>query len=162
MRARAGYRRSLPARRWHAGAVLLAATATLGAVEWAWTRALFHGAGTATPPAQAAMLLALALVPALSGAGVTAWAGGLALGRRLFLAAVAGAAVGAASAAVGCVWLRLLTPVQAGLGAWQGWEFFVIGAWRTFVFALLAVVGAATTEINLPEPGAPAGGSTGR
>lgn len=90
----------------------------------------------------------LAAISVLSGALVTASAGGAGLVRRVAYAAIAGLVVGAAFTAGGA-WVDGLMigehfPAVADLVAG--------GVWRVFIATVLSPVGAVITEILLPAP----------
>jgi hypothetical protein len=79
----------------------------------------------------------------LGGAGVTLGCGGAALYRRFISAALWGILTG------------LLYTTALMIVALQGeiiWgDAIVSGAWRVFIFTILATIGAMITELRLPD-----------
>ena len=156
MRARAVARDGRPARLWPAAPIALAAVALLAFADRAWVAAAFSP-GHAGAGAWAAILLPMALTPLLAAAGVTAWAGGMRLGRRVGLAMICGAAIGAAAGAIAAARFGAVAAAWPALPPGDLTHLAVLQtAWRAFAFALLAAVGALVTEIALPEPDGPA------
>jgi len=155
MRKRSELRSGMPGRIWHALPIAAAGVALMAGGDWLWTTITLHhwSAAGANLLCWATILLSAALAPLLIGACTTVWAGGVPLLRRVALSASAGAVAGACSAAVAGVILHYSAgecsalPAATLLG-----EFTIQGLWRVMVFALVAVIGALLTEINLPEP----------
>lgn len=138
MRKWAEFRATLPPRYGHIPLVALAGSALLGGAECAHLR--WFGE---LPTLKAIWPMAV-IVPLLAGSGVTRGAGGAPLGKRVLGGLVGGGLMGLFYTLVSA-WLA---PAEtASLGTWT-----VAGAWRVFLFTLLAVIGVLGTEIRRPEP----------
>jgi hypothetical protein len=139
MRRRAETRASLPARYWHIGPCVLAAAAAFGLVGYA------HVRRTGQMPSLRECWWLVVIVPLLCGSLITLGSRGAALSRRIAAAAMCGALTGAAA--------TLLSVAMPQTGQPAGTFLIVaLGVWRVFIFTILSAVGAAITELALPEP----------
>jgi hypothetical protein len=131
MRKRAEFRAAQKNRYWHVAVYIAAAAGILAAADYfsiaSWWLALLTVIG--------------------GGVGITLGCGGAALSRRFISAAVWGVLTG-----------LIYTALSAAITLWIQHQTLVIGdalttaAWRAFIFAVLAVITAAVTELRLPEP----------
>jgi len=138
MRRRAEMRAALRPRYWHVGVCALAAAAVFGAVGYQYC------GRTGQLPSLREFWWLVATVPLLCGAVVTLGCGGAALGKRIAAAAMGGLLAAALATAFSALIARTGAVAEAPLIA--------LGVWRVFIFSLLSVVGAALTELTLPEP----------
>lgn len=132
-------RASLRPRYWHVGACALAAAAVFGMLDHS------HLIRTGQLPALREYWWLVVSVPLLCGSLVALGSGGAALGRRIVSAAAGGALTGVLAA--------LLSAVIGGPG--QPLETHLIitrGVWQVFIFTIVSALGAAATELSLPEP----------
>jgi hypothetical protein len=148
MRRRAEMRASLPARYWHAGPCILAAAAVSGLVGYS------HLTRTGQLPALKEYWWLVAALPLLCGSSITLGGGGATFGRRIGVAAISGALTGVVATLLSVVIAQTAPAAETHL-------VLVQGMWRVFLFTILSTVGAAGTELTLPEPkhgeqGAPA------
>jgi hypothetical protein len=141
MRRRAELRASIPPRYWHVAACVIAAAAIFGLVDF------IHLGRAGELPGLRAQWWLLVAVPLLCGSMATLGCGGVALGRRIIMAALVGCLTAAAAAPV----LAVLG-VRSGVGAAPT---IPLAIWRVLILTILSVVGAVLTELSLPEP--PAG-----
>jgi hypothetical protein len=138
MRRRAQVRAAAQPRYWHAALLAVGAAGLLGGLDW------YSYSHDAALPALRDIPLVAALLPFLLGAAVTLGAGGVPLTRRIVMAALCGIGTGLAYAAV-----------STGIGYSRGLpidHMAVETVWRFFVFGVIAPIGAALTELALPEP----------
>ncbi|MBE0537002.1 MAG: hypothetical protein IH624_15165 [Phycisphaerae bacterium] len=135
----AEYRRTLLPRYWHMPLCAVAATAVFAAVERIWLNQ------ANTLPELRDIWYAAFAIPAVCGACVTAFAGGLSLWKRIVCAAVTGLAVGA-----------LYTVITAFVNADDHLisvvELLRRGAWRLFAFTVFSTLGALLYEAKKPDP----------
>ena len=140
MLRRAGLRASLRPRYWHTGLCALAAAGVFGLVGYSHFRLAGH------LPALREHWSLLIAVPLLCGTLVTLGSGGAALGKRIAAAAISGILT--------AVLATLLSAAIAGTSLPADTHLVVVqGVWRVFIFTILSTVGAAITELTLPEPG---------
>jgi len=138
MRKRAQLRTSIKPRYWHVGLCAIVAAAALGSANLAYIR------NVGQPPALKDIWWLVVLAPLICGAVVTLGCGGAILPKRIV-----------ASAACGIVLGVLYTAVSAILSHSSGIATGNLAAdcaWRIFVFAVVATIGAIITELKLPEP----------
>ena len=140
VRARIARRESIRPRYWHIVPCAVLAAAILGTADH-----LYHARAGEWPTLTAIWWLAT-LIPVVLGAAVTLGAGGASMGRRV-VAAVLGGGLTA----------LLYTAVTAGLTVAAdetvvAADLAIRSAWRVFVFALLAPLGAILTELAIPDP----------
>lgn len=139
MRRRTELRASLRPRYWHAGAYALAAAAVFGMLDHS------HLTRTGQLPALREYWWLVVSVPLLCGSLVALGGGGATLGRRIVIAAGCGALAGVLAALVSAVIGRPGQPSEMHL-------IIARGVWQVFIFAIVSAVGAAATELSLPEP----------
>jgi len=139
MRRRAQARALHKPRYWHVGLWAAAAAAAIGAVDYATIERV------GTLPGLKDIWPAAVLVPLLCGCAVTLGCGGASLGKRIIAAGVSGIILGLFCTALS--WMLSTPSCPAAV--------IPAGAWRVFVFALLASIGALVTELKLPEPDLP-------
>ncbi len=84
------------------------------------------------------------LVPLVCGATVTFGCGGAVLWKRIVAAAACGAVLGLLYTA--------MSAILGHAGLFTIGEIITVCAWRIFVFAVLATIGAILTELKLPGP----------
>jgi hypothetical protein len=137
MRKRAEMRASRSVRYWHVGLCAAVGVIAFGIVDCVYLR----GAGE-LPGLKSIWPLAV-LVPLVCGAVVTLGCGGALLWKRIVAAGLCGTALGLLYTAVSAV-------LVDGLAVN---DIVTACAWRAFVFAILATIGAIITELKLPEPG---------
>ncbi len=140
MRRRAEIRAALPARYWHMGPCVLMAAAVLSLVGYA------HVSRTGTLAALREYWWLVIALPLLCGSLVTLGSRGAALGRRIIVAAVGGALMGIMATLLSAILLRVGQAAEVH-------PVIVQGIWQVFIFTILSTVGAAITELALPEPG---------
>ncbi|MCU0913515.1 MAG: hypothetical protein MUC88_03000 [Planctomycetes bacterium] len=138
MRRRAEMRALMPPRYWHVPACVLVATAAFGLLD------SVHLARTGALPGLRAYWWLLVAIPLLCGSIAVLGCGGATLGRRILAAALAGVLTALATTLI----LAILGRAQ-GIAAAHA---LAIGFWRTFLFTILATIGAILTELTLPEP----------
>ncbi len=148
MRRRMEMRISLPVRYWHASPCILAATAVFGLVGYG------HLTRTGQLPALKEYWWLVMAVPLLCGSLIALGGGGASFGRRVGMAAFSGALTGVAATLLSMLIARTTPAAETYL-------VLIQGVWRVFLFTILFTVGAAVTELALPEPkhgepGAPA------
>lgn len=124
-------------RYWHAALTAILGAFILAAVD------RWKVLGTGLLPSLKDLWALLVLLPLVSGAAVTLFAGGASLSRRLLAATLTGAGMGLFSLALS---LGLNYPSIA-MGS-----ITLMGFWRAFLFSILSPVGAMFTELRLPEP----------
>jgi len=138
----AEYRKKLPRRSWHCVAAVIVATVALAQfdlLQWRWT-------GRA-PILWDTWKLSI-WAPLLAGAAAVAWAGGWATSRRIILGVFTGLAVALAYTGVNnTLAVAIGTPRDAG-------QTIRMAVWATFIFTLLATLGAIVAELRSPEPDA--------
>ncbi len=132
MRKRAEFRAGMAPRYWHIGLLAVLGAAIFGAVDFALLR-VWH-----LLPNLKEMVALVIILPLACGSGVTLWAGGASLGKRVIGGSMCGGIVGI-----------LYTAVSAVLGAG---DVITAGVWRVFIFMILSTLGVLLTEILLPEP----------
>ena len=150
VRIRIERRRSQSSRYW---ASLPAALVTVGiysAIAW-----LYVDQGRA--PTQKTIWYATILIPLLGGWLAARWAGGMATGRRIVLATIAGLLAGLIQAAPHTYFLHLLQgdPDQAATTAELLATFGRGAAWRMLFFGIFATLGGVIAETFAPEPRPP-------
>jgi hypothetical protein len=139
MRRRAEIRTSLPVRYWHASPCILAAAAVFGLVGYGdLTR-------TGQLPALKEYWWLVMAVPLLCGSLIALGGGGASFGRRVGMAAVSGTLTGLAATLLSMLIARRALAAETAL-------ILIQGVWRVFLFTILSIVGAAVTELTLPEP----------
>lgn len=138
VRRRAEVRSRLRPRYWHAAALAAAGGGLLGTADW------LYYSREAVLPRLIDMAVPAALLPLLLGAAVTLGAGGATLTRRITAALLCGVGTGLAYAAVST---GIGYSLELGLA-----HMPVESVWRLFVFGVIAPIGAALTELALPEP----------
>jgi hypothetical protein len=137
MTARAEHRRSLLVRYWHIPVCALAAAAVFALIDWIWFRQ------NNSVPTLKNIWYATVIIPAVCGAAVTLFAGGMRLWKRFVWAGAAGALAG-----------LFYTATSAFIVSLSG-SGFVLPArrpFRLFFFAVFACIGAIITELKLPDP----------
>jgi hypothetical protein len=137
MRRRAEIRASMEARYWHAGLCAIAAAGIFGMAEFAYLR------GVGELPGFGGIWVLVVVIPLVCGAGVTLGCGGALLWKRIVAAIICGCLAGV-----------FYTVISAVLVQSSGATGFIAAdcIWRVFVFAILSTIGAAITELKLPEP----------
>ncbi|MCJ7728958.1 MAG: hypothetical protein MUO27_03645 [Sedimentisphaerales bacterium] len=138
MGRRAEIRATLAPRYWHVDWLVLLAVLILGAADFLWLRK------TGQLPHLGDVWWLAILVPAACGAGATLGCGGAVLWKRIVVATISGMLTG-----------TLYTVISAILSYHKtsfGTSIAAVWAWRTFVFAILAAIGAIITELKLPDP----------
>ena len=138
MRRRAQMRASTEPRYWHVTACVAAATAVFGLADYTY----LVQAGQV--PGLRAYWWLLVVVPLLCGSLATLGCGGTALGRRIVVAALAGAAT-----ALTATLILTILGMAGGLAATGA---ISIAVWRIFILTILSTLGAIFTELTLPEP----------
>ncbi len=139
VRRRAELRASLRPRYWHVGAYAVAAAAVFAVVDHS------HLTRSGQLPALREYWWLVVSVPLLCGSLVALGGGGAGLGRRIVSAAVCGALAGILAA--------LLSVVTGGPGQPPETHLIIArGVWQVFVFTIVSALGAAATELSLPEP----------
>ena len=139
MRKRAEMRASMKPRYWHAA---LCAVVVGG---WLALGDFFHLSHTGTLPALKDIWWLVAALPLVCGAVVTLGCGGAPLWKRILAATFSGIA----AVVVGTVIVGALQPETVQIA------FKTLAkacGWRTFVFAIVATIGAAVTEAMLGDP----------
>ena len=132
MRKRAEARALKKPRYWHAGLCAVATAGIFVLADFIYLRNIGE------PPGLRDIWWLVILAPLICGAAVTLACGGAALGKRIVTAAVCGVLAGA---------------IYAGISVLLSHDGGIVASciWRMFIFAILATVGAITTEIKLPE-----------
>ncbi len=139
MRRRAEIRAALPARYWHAALCVLAAAAISGLIGYT------HFSRTGQLSTLREYWWFVIALPLLCGSLVALGSRGAALGRRIMIAAICGVLTGVVA--------TLVAVMIARTGQAAGTHLMIIqGVWRTFIFTILSTVGAAITELAMPEP----------
>ncbi len=138
MGRRAEIRAALAPRYWHIDWLVLGAVLILGAADFLWLRK------TGQLPHLGDIWWLAILVPAACGAGATLGCGGAALWRRIVAATISGMLTGTLYTVISAILSYHRTSFDASIAA--------VWAWRTFVFAMLAAIGAIITELKLPDP----------
>lgn len=138
------FRQSLPVRLWHIPPAAAAAGALMTFAHWYYLYSNFQ-----TPARDNFWLLKPLFLPALlvsllSGWAVTKYAGGLARGKRLLAAGLAGLSA-AVVYTIGAVFIE--TQVEI---ADPAWGFPLV--WRGFSFTLFALLGALIAEVRTQDP----------
>ncbi|MGA2587092.1 MAG: hypothetical protein ABSF88_08725 [Candidatus Aminicenantales bacterium] len=138
MKLRQEARAGKPARSAHAPALILAATALLALLDFAY----FRWKGNV--PALGNIWWAALWAPLLASAAISRLAGGAAFGRRLFLATLSGGTIGLFYAMAN----TFLPPLYAGVTAGEQTlgRLAVRCVWHIFLFTLVAVAGALIAE----------------
>jgi hypothetical protein len=138
MQARSQLRATKTHRYWHMALGALVGTGIFIMIDRFYARSAGH------LPGLDVIWIAAVAVPALGAVTATLGAGGAPIWKRVAGAALGGAAMGIFSAA-GAPVLGYVHPAH--------WSVLVVtGAWRIFVFGLVAVVTVLVTEVNLPDP----------
>ena len=145
MRCRAEIRAMQPPRYWHAALCVLAAAAAVGILAYQ------YASRTGQPPALKEHWWLVVAAPLLCGSLITLGGGGAALGRRIVAAAISGALVG-----IGATFVLMAVPRTGQLSGVA--PVLAFGVWRVFLFTILSSIGAAITELVLPEPRTSGGG----
>jgi hypothetical protein len=138
MSRRAEIRAALAPRYWHVDWLVLGAVLIFGVADFLWLRK------TGQLPHLGDIWWLAILVPVACGAGATLGCGGAALWKRIIAATISGMLIG-----------TLYTVISAILSYHKtsfGVPIAAVWAWRTFVFAILAAIGAIITELKLPDP----------
>ncbi len=139
VRRRAELRASLRPRYWHVGPYALVAAAVFAVVDHS------HLARSGQLPALREYWWLVVSVPLLCGSLVALGSGGAGLGRRIMSAAACGALTGVLAA--------LLSIVIGGPGQPPETHLVIArGVWQVFIFTIVSALGAAATELSLPEP----------
>ena len=138
MRKQAQMRASMEPRYWHVGLCAIAAMIAFSIADFAYIRIAGH-----QPTLMDIWWLAV-LVPLVCGATVTFGCGGAVLWKRIVAAAACGAVLGLLYTA--------MSAILGHAGLFTIGEIITVCAWRIFVFAVLATIGAILTELKLPEP----------
>jgi len=139
MRRRAEIRASLRPRYWHAGLCALEAAGVSGLVGYSYLSVASH------LPALKEHWWLVITVPLLCGALTTLGNGGATLAKRIAAAAICGFLT--------AVLATLVSALVARTGQMIETDLIVIqGVWRMFIFTILSTIGAAITELTLPEP----------
>ncbi|MCX6582943.1 MAG: hypothetical protein NT166_22430 [Candidatus Aminicenantes bacterium] len=125
-------------RYWHVGLVAAGAAAVLTAADYFYLQ--FTGI---MPGLQDTWWLA-ALITFISAAGVTLGCGEAPLSRRIISAAAWGVLTGLFYTALSASWVMQGNFITS--------EIIMSGIWRVFIFTMLAPIGAAVTELRLPDP----------
>ena len=137
MQTRSRIRATQPHRYWHMALCALAGTGIFMVID-----RLYAQSSGQLPDLEKIWFATLA-VPALCGVAATLGAGGAPSWKRIAGAALCGAAIGGFSIA-GAPLLAHVHPA--------GWSALATtGAWRVFIFALLAVSAVLVTEVKLPD-----------
>jgi len=139
MGLRAQVREKLPARSWQIIPCALIAAGAMGIVD------LIYINNTTVLPGLTNIWPGVVVIGLLAGAVTTLTAGGTALARRIVQAVICGAIAGAACAVIHFILAQYyhIEPVHA---------LWAIIVWRVFIMAILSVIGAILTELQLPEP----------
>ncbi len=138
MRKRAELRASLKPRYWHVILYALGAALILGAADFFFLK--YMGI---MPTLKDTWWFAL-LIVIIGAAGVTRGCGGAALPKRIISAAVWGIVTALLYTLLSALWIME--------GHFIVGEMITSGAWRVFIFTVLAAVSAAITELRLPDP----------
>ena len=138
MNTRAQIRVTLNPRYWHIPIACIITTAVFAGGTFLYYKS--HG----EPPHLKNIWYLTLLFPFICGAAVTIWAGGLILWKRIVAAIVSGIMVG--------ILYTAAIPYIAGNIEITTMHLIMGGIWRSFVFAILATIGAIVTELKLPEP----------
>ena len=163
MALRAELRAKLPERRWHVAVCALAGAAMFAVADLSY----LHIDCVCVVPSLVDIWWLTAAIPMLAGAVVTLAAGGLALSKRIVQAAVCGLTMGVLYAVFHTWWqgrVEIIAPPEATEAATFSQQlggFVSCLIWRVFIFAILAVVGAIVTELQLGEPETPAAAGAG-
>jgi hypothetical protein len=138
MQKRAEFRISIKPRYWHVALYAVATAAIFGLVDFTYL-AKFDNLPTLKD-----IWWLVVILPSMAGAAVTLGCGGARLGRRLVAAAICGVLAALFYAGISAILSRNSTVVAGDI---------VVGcAWRIFIFAVLATIGAVVAELKLPEP----------
>lgn len=132
MRKRAEFRAALSPRYWHIVLLAVLGAALFGVADFAMLR-VWH-----LLPHLKEMAALVIILPFACGTGVTLWAGGVTLWKRVIGGTLCGGIMGV-----------LYTAVSAVFGAG---DLITIGVWRVFIFMIISTLGVLLTEIILPEP----------
>jgi hypothetical protein len=144
MRLRAERRATRPARRWHAPLLAVAAAGFWVGVDALCLR--WYGA----PPTLSDVWWLVPLPALLAGALVAAGAGGATIARRIRWSVATGIVAGAVYGAVHVLW-PLVSDGELATG-WPLVRHAVSAvAWRAFLFAIFATLGALAWETLAPE-----------
>lgn len=135
MKRRAEARRGLPPRYAHAALWILAATALLAALDFAWFAAAGHVVEFKT------IWGIVIWVPFFVAVAVSRGAGGAPVGRRVITATLSGAAVGLLY-----VLAHAFFPPLYGEAGLVSGSPVLRALWRVFLFSLIALVGAIIAE----------------
>jgi len=129
-------RTAMPQRRRHVGAWAVVGAAAIGVAE-NLIFTYFHAL-----PTLKQMALPMVAVPLLIGAAVTLGCGGATLQRRIVSAAI-----------TGLLMAVFATGISVFLGTMHIENMHLLSGfiWRVFIFTLFAVIGAALTEVFLPD-----------
>ncbi len=138
MRKRAEFRISIKPRYWHVALYAVAAAAVFGLVDFTYF-AKFDNLPTLKD-----IWWLVVILPSMTGAAATLGCGGARLGRRLVTAAICGVLAALFYTGISAI-LSQGSKVLVG-------DIVVSCAWRIFIFAAVATIGAMVTELNLPEP----------
>ena len=128
MRKRAEYRATLKPRYWHIFLYTAGGAALLGAADFYWKETWW---------------LAVSIV-ILCAVGVFLGAGGAALSKRVISAAFCGLLIALLYTALTAFWVMG--------GKFITGDIIVSGAWRAFIFTVLAAIAAVAVELRLPDP----------
>jgi len=140
MRRRAEIRASLRPRYWHVGLCALAAAGVFGLAGYS------HLSLTGRLPALREHWWLVIAAPLLCGVLTTLGNGGASLSKRIVAAAICGFLTAVLTALVSAIIARAGQAAETHLVVVQG-------VWRAFIFTILSAIGAALTELILPEPG---------
>ncbi len=140
MRLRAQMRASAAPRYWHVAACVVSVAAVFGFLDYT------HVGRVGVLPGLREYWWLVVSVPLLCGSLATLGCGGASLGRRIVVAAAAGALAALVAMPVWAVW-GSGDLVSVGSVA-------ALTVWRTFIFTILSTLGAIFTELSLPEPNA--------
>jgi len=138
MRKRARLRASLKPRYWHIGLYAVGAAAVLAFADYLFLKNIGM-----VPTLKDTWWFA-GIIALLGGAGVTVGCGGAIFYKRVISAAFWGILTGLFYTAAS-VMVVLQREIIIG-------DVMTSGAWRVFIFTVLAVIGAVITELRLPDP----------
>ncbi len=138
MRKRAEFRASLKPRYWHILLYTAVGAAILGAADFFFLN--HYG----TMPTLKDTWWFAVLIVILCAAGVTLGAGGAALSKRIISTSLCGSLVAVLYTGLTAFWVMG--------GEFVTGDIIVTGAWRAFIFTVLAAAAAVAVELRLPDP----------
>jgi len=140
MRTRAEARKALKPRAWHVPPVVLAATLTLGILDYGF----FRSRGRL--PALGDVWWLAAWVPFFAAWLAARWAGGATVGRRIGWGILGGIAIGIGWAVLGHVLQVSLAGIPAAAAGGSLGKLALQAVWQAFLFGLVSALGGFVAE----------------